>query len=418
MKWWRESNGCAAKGGYGEDKIGGWEFRKSSGIQLKVYTLFLVSFCKVNIVMLNIIGKRKIYFIISGALVGASIAVIALFGLNLGLDFKGGSLSEITVKPSINVDINTIASILTGGEKPVLKSVAVQEVGNNAYILRFEDVTQDAHENFLRALRTDLAKYDSAKPSDGSLNNNTPGANNESSAEAAALDVNVGATDLQGNPIDIKFAPAPGVVAQSADIIIGGEEIVAENRYESIGPIVGQELRSKSIYAIIMVLLGIILYISWAFRKVSEPVSSWKYGLAAIIALIHDVVIPTGVFVILGKVAGVEIDILFVTALLTILGFSVNDTIVVFDRTRENLARVHGHSDFEGIVNKSVNQTMTRSIYTSATVFLVLLAIYIFGGGSIKNFTLTLMIGVVVGTYSSIFIASPLLVEWEHWRRK
>ena len=163
----------------------------------------------------------------------------------------------------------------------------------------------------------------------------------------------------------------------------------------------------------ITVLVGIILYIAWAFRKVSEPVSSWKYGVTAIIALAHDVIIPTGIFAVLGYVLNVEMDILFVTALLTILGFSVNDTIVVFDRTRENLARDHHKHEFDWIVNKSVNETIRRSIYTSLTTFVVLFSIFLYGGESIKYFVLALMIGVVVGTYSSIFLASPLLVAWE-----
>jgi len=179
-----------------------------------------------------------------------------------------------------------------------------------------------------------------------------------------------------------------------------------------------KSLKIKALEAILAVLAAIILYIAWAFRKVSDPVSSWKYGVTAIVALAHDVIIPTGIFVLLGHFMNVELDILFVTALLTILGFSVNDTIVVFDRTRENLARDHHKHDFEFIVNKSVNETIRRSINTSLTTFVVLLAIYLFGGETIKNFILALMLGVVVGTYSSIFLASPLLVVWEKFSRR
>lgn len=186
---------------------------------------------------------------------------------------------------------------------------------------------------------------------------------------------------------------------------------VTEKRFDSIGPVIGSELKRKSLIALGLVLAMIILYVAYAFRKVSRPVASWKYGLVAVVALIHDIAIPMGVFVVLGRFYGIEIDILFVTALLTILGFSVHDTIVVFDRIRENLKKF-GSADFESTVEQSVKETIGRSINTSLTVALTLLAVFILGGESIKYFTLALLIGVVVGTYSSIFIASPLLVVW------
>ena len=192
-----------------------------------------------------------------------------------------------------------------------------------------------------------------------------------------------------------------------------GEPAFAEKSFESIGPTVGAELRQKSYGAIALVLLAIIIYIAFAFRKVSEPVSSWKYGVCAVIALFHDVVIPTGIFAVLGRFLGYEVDTLFVTAILTVLGFSVHDTIVVFDRICENLLKRSGKT-FEETVNLSVNETITRSINTSLTVLLVLLAVYFFGGETTKNFVLVLIIGVVFGTYSSIFIASPLLALWHN----
>lgn len=196
-----------------------------------------------------------------------------------------------------------------------------------------------------------------------------------------------------------------------------GEGEIIENRFESIGPVIGQELAQKAKLAMILVTLMIIIYIAIAFRKVSKPVASWKYGLGAIVALVHDVVIVTGVFAVLGHFGGVEIDILFITALLTILGYSVNDTIVVYDRTRENLHR-HPEENFEQVVNRSVNETITRSINTSLTTLLVLLAIFFFGGHTIKYFVLALILGAVVGTYSSIFIASPLIVAWNKFSKK
>ncbi len=192
---------------------------------------------------------------------------------------------------------------------------------------------------------------------------------------------------------------------------------VFEERFDSIGPVIGEELKRNAVVALIVAIVGIILYITWAFRKVSKPISSWKYGVVAVVALAHDTIIPAGVFAILGYGYGVEVDMLFVTALLTILGFSVHDTIVVFDRVREHLRR-EGVADFATLVNQSVNETLARSLNTSLTVVLVLGAILFLGGSSTFYFVLALLIGVVIGTYSSIFIASPLLVTIERLRRK
>ena len=195
----------------------------------------------------------------------------------------------------------------------------------------------------------------------------------------------------------------------------GLEGGVEELRFDSIGPSIGKELKSKSFNAIIIVLVIIIIYIAFAFKKVSKPVASWKYGIAAIIALFHDILITLGVFVVLGRFLGVEINTPFVAAILTVLGYSVNDTIVVFDRIRENLPK--SEEDFEGTINTSVNQTLTRSINTSFTTLLVLLSILFWGGNTIRDFVLALSIGVFIGTYSSIFVASPLLVIWEKMKR-
>jgi len=187
---------------------------------------------------------------------------------------------------------------------------------------------------------------------------------------------------------------------------------VDELRFESIGPTLGTELKDKAITALIVASLVIVAYIAWSFRKVSVPVQSWKYGLGAIIALIHDVLIVTGVYTVFTLFTDYQVDALFVTALLVVLGYSVNDTIVVYDRIRENvLAQKIRH--FEELVNHSVNQTISRSINTSLTTLLVLLTLFFYGGASIKGFILALIIGILIGTYSSIFLASPLLVVWE-----
>jgi preprotein translocase subunit SecF len=188
---------------------------------------------------------------------------------------------------------------------------------------------------------------------------------------------------------------------------------VQEDRFESIGPTIGKELRTKAIYSIVIVLICIILYIAWAFRKVSKPVASWKYGLIAVLVLIHDVGIPIGLFAVLGKFMGIEVNSAFVAAVLTILGYSVNDTIVVFDRVRENLIKAGGdYENFDEIVNQSINQTFARSINTTLTTLLALIAIFFWGGETVKYFALALIVGIGLGAYSSIFIASPLLVVW------
>lgn len=192
---------------------------------------------------------------------------------------------------------------------------------------------------------------------------------------------------------------------------------ITEKRFASIGPTIGNELKQKAVWALLVVLAMIVVYIAFAFRKVSRPISSWKYGIVAIVALIHDVAIPTGLFVYLGKFHHVEISALFVSALLTILGFSVHDTIVVFDRIRENLQKRTGGS-FEDAVNRSIHETIARSINTSLTLLLVLLTLFFFGGESTRYFSLALIVGTVVGVYSSIFIASPLLVTWHQWSLK
>jgi len=198
----------------------------------------------------------------------------------------------------------------------------------------------------------------------------------------------------------LRFKPVDEATHQKILEQIGAEEI----SFESVGPVVGQELKHKTFWAIGIVLVLIILYIAWAFRKVENP---FKYGLFAVIALSHDVLITIGVF----SFFRLEIDTAFVAAILTVLGYSVNDTIVVFDRIRENLIKIR-KIDFAEIVNQSVNQTLKRSLFTGLGTLFVLLAIFFFGGPTLKNFTLALIIGVIFGTYSSIFIASPLLTTF------
>lgn len=235
-----------------------------------------------------------------------------------------------------------------------LNSLIVQPVGNQDMLLKFQETSEEAHQAVLSRL-TDQAKQ---------------------------LDKNNSLEEL---------------------------------RFESVGPSVGAELKTKSLWAIFFALIAMLSYITYAFRKVSRPVASWKFGLAAIIAMFHDTVITMGVFAALGHFYGIEINTPFVAAVLTVLGYSVHDTIVVFDRIRENLPK--SDLDFENTVNASLNQTLVRSLNTSLTVLLVLLAIIIFGGASIRTFVLALAVGIFIGTYSSIFVASPLLVVWEKLKK-
>lgn len=186
---------------------------------------------------------------------------------------------------------------------------------------------------------------------------------------------------------------------------------VEQLRVDFIGASVSSQMQKQAFTGTLLALLGIALYIAWAFRRVAYPVTSWEYGAGAIIALAHDIVITIGVFSLLGHFYGVEVGVPFIAALLTILGYSVNDTIVVYDRVRENLLRSRTGTDFEQIVNRSLNETLVRSVNTSLTVIIVLIAVAIWGGESVRWFAVALLVGVGFGTYSSIFVASALLVS-------
>lgn len=190
-----------------------------------------------------------------------------------------------------------------------------------------------------------------------------------------------------------------------------------EKSFQYIGPSVGQELKSKTIVAILLALLAITIYITFAFRRVTRPVASWKYGITSFVALLHDILIPLGVFSVLGHLYGVEITIPIIAALLTILGFSVHDTIVIFDRIRENIMHKGGQS-FKETIDYSLNQTIGRSVNTVATTLIVILFLFFFGGQTLKYFSLALIIGITSGVYSSIFIAGPLLASWHAWDEK
>ncbi len=191
-----------------------------------------------------------------------------------------------------------------------------------------------------------------------------------------------------------------------------------EVSFETVGPAIGGETTKKAFVALIWAMVGILLYIAYAFRNIPKPYSSFRFGISAILAMFHDALMVLGLFSILGHFGHVEVDSLFITAVLTVIGFSVHDTIVVFDRIRENLGKLSKAMNFSDIVNYSVVETLSRSLATSLTVLITLFALFILGGETIKTFVLAMLVGVASGTYSSIFTASPILVIWEEWESK
>lgn len=233
-------------------------------------------------------------------------------------------------------------------------------------------------------------------------------------AELVAKNIAVYRTDISGNVPQYKFISTDTYEQVSAAItgVINptGSRPFTVTSVSTVGPTLGEEMTNKAIIAVVLVIFAILAFIAFAFREVSEPVSSWKYGLSAMLTMAHDIIIPAGVYTLFSHYFGAEVNTLFVIALLTIMAVTISDKIVVFDRIRENLKAKKG--DFDEIVGKSLIQTMARSVNTSLSTVLALIALYIFGPESTKFFALTLTVGMIVGTYSSIFVASPLLTIW------
>lgn len=317
------------------------------------------------------ITYKKLFLGIGTAIMLGSILTISVLGLNLGIDFTGGALTEVAYgeRPEKETLEAAIAPLDLGGFS--LRE-SIDETGREAYILRTRDLSE---------------------------------------SERVAVE----------------------------DAMTAGVEESEVTRFTSIGPVIGQELKDKAAWAIAAVILVIVLYVAFAFRGIKQPVGGWVYGGITVFVLIHDVLVPAALMSVLGVMAGAEIDVLFVTAILAVLGYSVNDTIVVFDRVRENLMENRTEKitevdvgagvtrkDVEYIYNKpfgeivgsAVSQSLARSINTSLTTFLALSALYFFGGDVTQTFALVLMAGVLAGTYSSICIANPLLVMWSERRGK
>jgi preprotein translocase subunit SecF len=296
---------------------------------------------------MDIIGKKKIYFAFSLLIIIPGLIATLVFGLNLSIDFTGGS--RLTIAFENEVDDARKSFVQETLESQNIRVIS-QEPSGNLLIVRTSSIDESQNTQFIRSL---ASEYESASLED----------------------------------------------------------------FSTIGPTIGRETAVNAIKAVTVAVLLVVIYISWVFRTVPKPASSIRFGVSTIVALVHDVLITVGVFAILGYLYKVEIDALFITALLTIIGFSVHDTIVVFDRIRENLEK-ESSEHFEKVVNNSILQTLGRSINTSVTVLFVLLALILFGGESIRWFVVALIVGITAGTYSSIFVASPVLVTWHNWSLK
>ena len=293
---------------------------------------------------MNIVGKRNWYFAFSLLIIIPGVISLLLWGLNLSIDFTGGSEMSLSYPQKVNQQIIDGIKKTFASEK--IEVVSFTPSGTHV------------------AIRT--------KPMD----------------------------DKQDAKFFLEVQKNTGKVKQ--------------DQFETIGPVIGKEITINAFNAIIIASLLIVLFIAWAFRSVRKPMSSWRFGVCAIIALLHDALVVVGIFSLLGHFFNVEVDSLFVTALLTVIGFSVHDTIVVFDRIRENLRR-NITAPFPQVVNDSILQTLVRSLNTSITAMLVLFTLLIFGGVTIRWFVVAMLIGIASGTYSSIFNASQLLVVWQEW---
>jgi len=297
--------------------------------------------------MLNIIGRKNLYFIISLLIIVPGIISLLLYGLKLSIEFTGGSRTTYTFAKQVSPETVTKVKQVFNSEK--IEVSTVQPSGKDV-IIKAAPINEKQNAKLL----SDLKKIDTS---------------------------------------------------------------VKQESFERIGPTIGAETTTKAFYSVLLASALIVLYIAISFRKVPKPASSWRFGVCAVIALLHDVLVVLGIFSLLGHFLNVEVDSLFITAVLTVIGFSVHDTIVVFDRIRENLLKVSG-VPFATVVNNSILQTIVRSLNTSLTAILVLLTLLIFGGETVRWFVVALLIGIASGTYSSIFNASPLLVAWHEWDQK
>ncbi len=297
--------------------------------------------------MLDIIGKKNIYFLISLVVIIPGLVSLLLFGLRLSIEFTGGS--RLTLVYPKTVDQKLVQQIRSTFEEAKVE-VSTISPSKTSVIVRSAPMTQKQDIQITNALKEKTGEFTQAD-------------------------------------------------------------------FDTVGPVIGQETTNKAVLAVLFASILIVIYIAVSFRKVPKPASSWRFGVCAILAVLHDALVLIGIFSLLGHFLHVEVDSLFITAVLTVIGFSVHDTIVVFDRIRENLLKTSGVA-FPQLVNNSILQTITRSLNTSLTAIIVLVTLLIFGGESVRWFVVALLIGIVSGTYSSIFNAAPLLVTWQEWDKR
>lgn len=323
------------------------------------------------------IKHRKIWYGLSSFFILLSVIGLFARGIPYGIDFTGGSLLEIVYTKEL-VPVDQVQQALNAQG---VSSADIQKAGDLGYVIRMPEIDDEKHRALLNELRAQIGQTSATESVEV-----TPG----SGSPLGLVDVDL---TFEGDEADAE-----------------GNRVI-ERRFDSVGPVIGSELKGRSVQALILVLLAIMAYVAWAFRKVSWPVKSWKYGVVAVLGLFHDIIITFGVYIWAASFFGWEVNTVFIAALLTVLGYSVNDTIIVFDRVRENLPTMN--DSFENVVNASVNQTIGRSINTTFTTLLVLFAIFVFGGDTLRPFMFALLVGIFLGAYSSIFIASPLLVSWQ-----
>lgn len=297
--------------------------------------------------MLDIIGKKNIYFLISLIVIIPGLVSLFIFGLRLSIEFTGGS--RLTLVYPKTVDQKLVQDIRSTFEEAKVEVSSISPA-KTSVIVRTAPMTQKQDIQITDALREKTGQFTQAD-------------------------------------------------------------------FDTVGPVIGQETTNKAVLAVLFASILIVIYIAMSFRKVPRPASSWRFGVCAILAVLHDALVLIGIFSLLGHFLHVEVDSLFITAVLTVIGFSVHDTIVVFDRIRENLLKTSG-IPFPQLVNNSILQTITRSLNTSLTAIIVLVTLLIFGGESVRWFVVALLIGIISGTYSSIFNAAPLLVTWQEWDLK
>ncbi len=404
---------CAILFYFGSSIIQGFAFNLAAGILVSMFSAITVTRVLLDTFLRSKLGnrpnsfgrpkqvktklyqitpKRKTYYAISAAVLLASVAALFTVGLKPSLDFSGGSLMELKFE----------------------KTIGTEELRQT-----IKEIESELNKDRLPGLPSGITVTTSVPSEGGESAPEASSAPVELTAMKGQMDLGTVTVVTSGNNLLVK---SRDISADDHDLLLQKLRDrygnIEETRFQSVGPTIGESLRYRAFLAILFAALAIIVYIAFAFRRVPASIGKWKFGAAAIVALLHDVIILLGIYVVLGAFIGLEVDALFITAVLTIMGFTVHDTIVVLDRLREKLKVPHKDKTLEDLTNEAVNETLARSINTSLTTALTIFTLALLGGESIRGFNLALLIGIVIGTYSSIFIASPLLVDWYNWRHR